>query len=66
VLFVANGNAFYVVDAASKAVQKIYSTNRDVIGPPRLTGDGRYMFFTRRVTEADIWLRTPRKRDSRP
>jgi hypothetical protein len=31
---------------------------RDVIGPPRLSRDGRRMFFSRRVTEADIWLLT--------
>ena len=27
-------------------------------GPPRLTDDGRWMFFTRRVTEGDVWLAT--------
>jgi hypothetical protein len=35
---------------------EIYSTTRDVIGPPRLTRDGRSIYFTRRVTEADVWL----------
>jgi hypothetical protein len=27
-----------------------------VIGPPRLTRDGRTIYFSRRVTESDIWL----------
>jgi Tol biopolymer transport system component len=58
VLFVTGGNAFYVVDAQSKQVRKIYSVARDVIGPPRLTRDGKKAYFSRRVTESDIWLIT--------
>ncbi len=56
VLFVAQGNGFYVLDTQTKQVRKIYSSNRDVIGPPRLTRDARAMYFSRRVTESDIWL----------
>jgi hypothetical protein len=56
VLFVVNGKEFRVVDAVTKRVRTIYSTPRDVIGPPRLSRDGRTAFFTRRVTEADVWL----------
>jgi hypothetical protein len=37
---------------------KIYSGGRDVLGPARLTRDGRTVFFTRRTTESDIWLLT--------
>jgi hypothetical protein len=29
---------------------------RDIIGPPRLSRDGRTIYFTRRVTEADLWM----------
>jgi len=58
VLFVANGNAFYVVDSRTKRVQKIFSVSRDVLGPPRLTRDGRAAYFSRRITESDIWLVT--------
>jgi hypothetical protein len=53
VLFVVNGKEFRVVDAMTKRVRTIYSTTRDVIGPPRLSRDGRSLFFTRRVTEAE-------------
>jgi serine/threonine-protein kinase len=56
VLFVANRNAFYVVDSRTKEVRKVFAVERDVIGPPRLTRDGRTAYFSRRVTEADIWL----------
>jgi hypothetical protein len=45
-----------VVDAATRRVRKVFSVTRDVIGPPRLSRDGRTAFFTRRVTEADIWM----------
>lgn len=58
VLFVANGNAFFIVDTRSKQVRKIFSVTRDVLGPPRLTRDGKTAYFSRRVTEADIWLLT--------
>ena len=58
VLFVANGKNFFVVDSDSKQVRKIFSVTGDVIGPPRLTRDGRTAYFSRRVTESDIWLLT--------
>ncbi len=58
ILFVSGGKDFYVLDSRTKQVQKIYSVSRDIIGPPRLTRDGRQMYFSRRVTEGDIWLLT--------
>jgi Tol biopolymer transport system component len=58
VLFVANGKAFFVVDTRSKQVRKIFSVARDVIGPPRFTRDGTKAYFSRRVTESNIWLLT--------
>jgi eukaryotic-like serine/threonine-protein kinase len=57
-LFVADGKAFFVVDTRSKQVRKIFSVTRDVIGPPRLTRDATKAYFSRRVTESDIWLLT--------
>jgi eukaryotic-like serine/threonine-protein kinase len=60
ILFVAGGKAFHIVDSHTKQVQKIFSVTRDVIGPPRLTRDGRTAYFSRRVTEADVWLLTMR------
>ncbi len=58
VLFVANGKAFYVVDSGSKQIRKVFSVARDIIGPPQLTRDGKTVYFSRRVTESDIWLLT--------
>jgi len=60
ILFVSGGSAFYVVDRASRAVQQVFSAGRDVIGPPQLSRDGRWVYYTRRVTEADIWMLTLR------
>jgi WD40 repeat protein len=58
VLFVAGGKAFFIVDTQSKQVRKIFSVTRDIIGPPQLTRDGKTTYFSRRVTESDIWLLT--------
>jgi len=56
VLFVARGKTFFVLDTRTRAVRSIFSVTRDVIGPPRLARDGRKACFSRRVTEADLWL----------
>lgn len=44
------------MDLETEAVREIYSATQHVLGPPRLRDDAREMFFTRRVTEGDIWL----------
>jgi Tol biopolymer transport system component len=58
ILFVSGGKAFYLVDAETGEVRRIHSTVRDVLGPPRLTADGREVVYSRRVTEGDIWMAT--------
>jgi Tol biopolymer transport system component len=58
ILYVANKNAFFILDSRTKKVRKIWTSDREVIGPPRITRDGRMAFFTRRVTQGDIWLLT--------
>jgi Tol biopolymer transport system component len=58
ILFVNKGNEFWLYDTRTKQPQKIYSTTWDVLGPPRVTRDGRSVFFSRRVTEGDIYLLT--------
>ncbi|MBZ5592242.1 MAG: serine/threonine-protein kinase [Acidobacteriia bacterium] len=58
VLFVAGGKSCFIVDTKSKQVRKIFSVTRDVIGPPGLTRDGKTAYFSRRVTESDVWLLT--------
>jgi Tol biopolymer transport system component len=59
-LFVSGGHGFYVVDRESRVVRKVLSVDRDVIGPPQLSRDGRWVYYTRSVTEADIWMLTLR------
>jgi len=56
ILFVVGGNAFYVLDTQTKVARKIFSVQRDVLGPPRISRGGRFIYFSRRVTEADVWM----------
>ena len=56
ILFVSEGKRLVVMDTETRETRTIFSVERDVIGPPRLTRDGRSAYFSRRVTEGDIWL----------
>ena len=56
ILFASGGRDYLVLDTVTRHVRKIYTAARGVMGPPRLTRDGRTAFFTRRMTESDIWL----------
>jgi Tol biopolymer transport system component/predicted Ser/Thr protein kinase len=56
VMFVAEGRSFFLVDAITKEVRRVFSVDRDVIGPPRLTRDGKTVYYSRRITEGDIWI----------
>jgi serine/threonine protein kinase len=58
ILFVSGKKAFYLVDSQTGKVKRVYSTVRDVLGPPRVTADGPEVVYSRRVTEGDIWLVT--------
>ena len=58
VLFVSGGRDLFVLDTRTRKTQKVFSVERDVIGPPQLSRDGRETYFSRRVTEADVWLLT--------
>jgi eukaryotic-like serine/threonine-protein kinase len=58
ILFVSRGREFHLLDTSTHATRLVFSTHRDTLGPPRLTRDGRVAYFSRRVTEADIWLAT--------
>ncbi len=40
VLFVSGGKHFFVLDTRSRKVDRVFSIQRDVIGPPQLTRDG--------------------------
>jgi serine/threonine protein kinase len=57
-LLFVSGGSFFVVDAASGAVTNVFSVSRDVIGPMQVSRDGREGYFSRRITEADVWLLT--------
>ena len=56
IIFVFKGKEFWVADARTKQTKKVYSTVWDVLGPPRLTRDSRVAYFSRRVTQSDIYL----------
>lgn len=58
ILFVSRGREFHILDTRTKATQLIFSVARDTLGPPRLTRDGRAAYFSRRVTEANVWIAT--------
>jgi Tol biopolymer transport system component/tRNA A-37 threonylcarbamoyl transferase component Bud32 len=57
-VFVSGGKDVYLVDSISKKTQKLFSSEEEVIGPPRPTRDDRYMYFSARTAAADIWLMT--------
>ena len=59
-LYVQGGKEFYVVDRLTRTTRRVFSVLRDVLGPPRVTRNGRAAFFSRRVTEGDIWIATLR------
>ena len=56
ILYIARGREFHVVDARTRADKVVFSVKRDTLGSPRLTRNGRAAFFSRRVTEADVWI----------
>ncbi|MCJ7630312.1 MAG: protein kinase [Longimicrobiales bacterium] len=57
ILFVtANGSEFHLVDRVTKETRLVYASPRDILGPPRVTDDGRQVVFSRRSSEGDIWL----------
>ena len=56
ILFVSGGNSFHMLDTRTREVTRVHSSEWDIIGPPRLTRDARQIFFSRRVTDGDIWV----------
>ena len=57
-LYVSAGSGFHVVDSVTREVREVFTVRRDVLGPPRLTRDGSQVVYSRRTTEADIWILT--------
>jgi Tol biopolymer transport system component len=60
VLFVTRGREYHILDTRTKTTRQIWSSLRDTLGPPRLSRDGRALFYQRRVTESDVWVATLR------
>jgi Tol biopolymer transport system component/tRNA A-37 threonylcarbamoyl transferase component Bud32 len=60
VLFVTRGREYHILDTRTKTTTRIWSSLRDTLGPPRLSRDGKALFYQRRVTESDVWVATLR------
>jgi Tol biopolymer transport system component len=60
ILFGDGGKHFWVLDTATRETRSIFSAGRDVLGPPRITPDGRVAVYSRRITESDVHLMTLR------
>ena len=58
VLMGDGGKHFWILDTETRETRQVYSGGHDVLGPPRLTLDGRALYYSRRVTEADVHLMT--------
>jgi Tol biopolymer transport system component len=56
ILFVLDGKRLMLLDTQTKQTRTILSVTREVLGPPRISRDGRHIYFSRRLTEGDIWL----------
>ena len=57
-LFVSRGREIILVDRLTKSRRTVFTDTRNVLGPPQITRDGRTLYFSRRVTEADLWTVT--------
>lgn len=55
-IYVMRGREYHLFDTRTGIDRLIYSSVRDTLGPPRFTRDGRVAFFSRRVTESDVWI----------
>ena len=58
ILLVSRGKEFHILDTATGKTRKIFTSSRDVFGPPRFSGRGDAIYFSRRATESDIWSAT--------
>jgi Tol biopolymer transport system component len=57
-LFVSRGREIVLIDRLTKMRRTLFVDSRNVIGPVQMTRDGRTLYFSRRVTESDIWTLT--------
>ncbi|MBI2835885.1 MAG: PD40 domain-containing protein [Acidobacteria bacterium] len=56
IMFVSGGKTLHIIDVGTKKVHDVLTVTREVLAPPRVTRDGRTVYFSRRTTEADVWL----------
>ena len=58
-LFAADsGKSYRIIDTVTRQTRTVFKSARAVFGPPRLDHAGRTAYFSRRVTESDIWIMT--------
>ncbi len=56
-LFHDSGEIF-LLDSDSGRADEVLSISPDTVGRPAVSHDNRWIYFTRRTSEADIWLLT--------
>ena len=49
------GSRLYLADTASGEVRELYTLEDDVLGLGSVSNDGRWIYFSRTVTQADLW-----------
>ena len=54
-LVFVDGNTIYIADVNAGTVRELLSLGRDVGGLGSVSPDGRWLYFSRTVTEADLW-----------
>ncbi|MEX2468044.1 MAG: protein kinase [Gemmatimonadota bacterium] len=54
-LVFAWGSRLYLADTETDEVRELYALEDDVLGLGSVSSDGRWIYFSRTVTEADLW-----------
>lgn len=49
------GSRLYLADLETDEVREVYSLGDDVVGLGSVSRDGRWIYFSRTVTDADLW-----------
>ena len=54
-LVFAWGSRLYLADTVTGEVREIHALENDVLGLGSVSADGRWIYFSRTVTQADLW-----------
>ena len=49
------GSKLYLADTETGEVRELYALENDVLGLGSVSRDGRWIYFSSTVTEADLW-----------